>query len=218
MSFLDDLRNFETAFAQNLTSTDENFVKPFYAEVSEEFVGKLAGLDWEAYRGVDLEESLVDVDSEGVTRIVIAHCHMSQERESKWFRRGIEIIIADEITIDFFAVFQTCFAVVGVPTYFHLIEGGTTEREDEDEPKWEYSEIDEAIQKLSDNFENGTRIKRISWREEIISQGIWEHDTQEYWMVPLFQPRLRLKMAFAREEPREEILSLDWKSSEMTRT
>lgn len=204
--FANQLDNFEKIFEKNLISTEENSVEIFFVEIAKEFIRKLRkNNDFKNYENLDLDDSFIEVDSEGQTRIFLKH-----KENLKTNLNGIEIYISYEISVDFFGETHSHWAVVGNKFYFDE-KWKDDERVDvSKEEKWEYSEIDDAVSEL--NLYYPTKILKISWNEHSIASGVWDKKINRFHIIKYIRPIIFLKRLFMPWIKKEqEAIYIDWK-------
>jgi len=199
-NFLYQLKNFEKLFAKNLRSTNKNSVDEFFVEIAKEFISKLRKeIDFSQYKNLDTEMSFIEVDEEGQTRIWLAH----KNKLESLYSNGIEIMISNEIYIDWFGQTHSHYAIVGNYLFF--------DRNLKDEGKWEYSEIGDAVKDLKDSLSFSTKIIDITWNGKSVAGGIWDRKRKEFGLVREIRPILFLqRLLIFWVKKKEKVFYIDW--------
>ncbi len=199
--FLFTFKNFEKIFKKYLISDENNSVCESFAEASKDFIVKLRKeINFSLYENLDKEQSFIEVDNEGRTRIFIAHKKTPEGLNSK----GIGIFISDEIYIDWFGKTHSHYVVIGNYLFF--------DRNLKEEEKWDCSEINDAVFDLKNTLDFPTKIIEITWRDKVIASGVWDKKRREFNMVRNVKPILflqRILPFLIRKQ--EKIFYIDWK-------
>ncbi len=196
--FIFALNNFEHIFASHLFSSEENSVDEFFAEVSLDFVKLLRKeINFKKLQNFDKENSVIEVDDEGQCRIELAH----KEKLEYLPQNFIEIFIGGgEIMIDLFGITHIHFAVAGNNLYF--------DKSKKDEDKYEFSEIDWAVESLREAMEFPTKISLTACRGKKVSGTFYNRVDKKTYPVHFLNFCQRLKCLFGGKK--EEVFYIDW--------
>ncbi len=201
-NFIYQIKNFEKIFAKNIISTSDNSAEPFFAKAAKEFIEKLREeIDFSEYKNLDIVKSFIEVDEEGQTRIYLQH----EEDLPLLPANGIEIFIANEIYISWFALTHSHYYIGDDFSHFS--------KKDNNEVKWDYSEIDEAIRDIKDSLDFPTKMIEISWGKKRIASGFWSRKTKEFRLVRWVRPIVFLQKLFFfwMRKKEEKVFYVDWK-------
>jgi len=135
-------------------------------------------VNFEDLENFDPENSFIEVSDEGQTRIYLHH-----KKDLGLQLNGIEIFITDEITIEFFYENHRHFAVVGNNSYFV-----DSKKVNKNEEKWDYSEIDDAVNLLSDSLHSTIKLVRVTWNSHVIKSGFLGVSEKGLSFAKFFRP------------------------------